>query len=109
MNNPITRFSLKRGGGREYPKHPRPPRYTCAISNAFQNLFIMIMIIMEMPSPCLNNIRILLSKCKEVEIHSFRSHIRDQFVWSGIHAQNSGIHSQKSDSNHYFAEWIPLF
>ena len=34
---------------------------------------------------------------------SVRSHI-DHFVleWTTWHAQNSGIHSQKSDSNYYF-------
>ena len=54
----------------------------------------------------------VLSKCTWVEIHSFRSHIRDHFVLelkstlkkSGIHSQKSGIRSQKIDSNHNF--WV---
>ena len=38
-----------------------------------------------------------------VEIHSFRSHIRITSFWSGNpRSKSSGIHSQKSDSNHYF-------
>ena len=44
----------------------------------------------------------LLSKYTGVEIHSFRSHIRITPFGVEIHAQNSGIHSQKSDLNHYF-------
>ena len=31
----------------------------------------------------------LLSKCVGVEIHSFRSHIRDHFVGVEVHAQSS--------------------
>ena len=38
-----------------------------------------------------------------MEIHSFWSDIRDRFIFLvEIHAQSSGIDSQKSDSNHYF-------
>ena len=44
----------------------------------------------------------LLSKCTGVEIHYFRSHIGITSFGVEIHSQNSGIQSQKSDSNHYF-------